>query len=142
LDKFKFWQNWLFYASIFIAVYGALFAILNQPFVDFVYFNKVDPVFWGNKILSEEIILFQKWIYGVLGSVVLGWGIFFAFIAYYPFKNKEKWSWNCIAVGMLLWFLFDSTISIYFKVFINAGFNIVFFLLAGLPLLFTKKYFN
>ena len=142
MDKFRFWQNWLFYASILITVFGAILTFLNQPFIDFVYFKKVNSVFWGNKIISEEIILFQKWIYGVLGAVVLGWGIFFAFIAYYPFKNKEKWSWNCIAIGMLLWFLFDSSISIYFRVFINAGFNLVFLLLVGLPLLFTRKYFN
>jgi len=117
-------------------------AILNQPFVDFIYFNKVNPVFWNNKIPTEEIILFQKWIYGVLGAVVFGWGIFLAFIAYYPFKNKEKWSWNCIAFGILLWFLVDSSISIYFNVIINAVFNTVFLLLIGLPVAFTRKYFK
>ncbi|HLG22546.1 MAG TPA: hypothetical protein VI382_07000 [Candidatus Manganitrophaceae bacterium] len=65
-----------------------------------------------------------------------------AFIAYYPFRAKETWSWNCIALGVAVWFIVDTAISLYFKVGFNALFNTLFLICIGLPLLFTRKQFD
>ncbi|MFQ5811867.1 MAG: hypothetical protein ACE5I2_01535 [Anaerolineae bacterium] len=71
-----------------------------------------------------------------------GWGIFMVFIAHYPFKHREQWSWNCLAAGLLVWYLVDTAISLYFKVYFNAAFNTVLLILSMLPLACTRRHFS
>ncbi|NOX87731.1 MAG: hypothetical protein GXO77_01810, partial [Calditrichaeota bacterium] len=78
---------------------------------------------------------------GVLGAVISGWGVFLSFIAYYPFKAKERWAWNCIAAGFIVWFIIDTVISVNYHVGFNVVINIVFLLGVLLPLMFTGKHF-
>ena len=80
-------------------------------------------------------------MYGVLGATLAGWGVFVAFIAHYSFKKKEKWAWNCILAGPLLWFVVDTAISLNFKVYFNAAFNTALFAAVVLPLWFSRKHF-
>ncbi|MGB6067906.1 MAG: hypothetical protein WBG50_24125, partial [Desulfomonilaceae bacterium] len=84
---------------------------------------------------------FQQWVYGVWGATIAGWGAFMAFIAYYPFAQKERWAWNCIVTGLAIWFVLDTTLSIYHRVYFNAAFNTALLILAGLPLAATRKDF-
>ena len=70
-----------------------------------------------------------------------GWGVCIAFIAAMPFKRKEKWAWNCLAIAVSLWFVIDTFLSWRFGALFNVIFNVVIFLAAMVPLLFTRKYF-
>lgn len=140
--NFNFWQKWLFFVGIYLAVFGLVLAFFNQTYVmDFVFNNQINSVFWSANAVPENIIPFQSWVYGVLGATVAGWGIFIAFLAYYPFKAREKWAWNCIAAGISIWFIFDTSISAFYDVTFNVVFNVVLLIFIGLPLLFTRKYF-
>jgi hypothetical protein len=121
---------------------GIFIAFLNQTFLfDSFFNNQINPVFRINNSFPDDIFIFQAWIYGVLGATLSGWGVFLAYIIYYPFRERQKWSWNCIAFGITLWFLIDTSISIYFHVFFNAVFNAILFLSIIIPLLFVKRYF-
>jgi len=126
-----------------MAIFGLVLAFFNQTALfDLIFNNQVNPVFWGVKNVPETVGSFQAWIYGVLGATVSGWGIFMAFIAHYPFKERRRWAWNCMATGFTLWFLADTAISLTFNVQFNAIFNIVLFVALGTPLLFTRKKFK
>lgn len=143
MDKFSFWQKWLFFVSLYLIIFGIFFTIFNQTHAFNLLFNdKINPCFWDAKSITPEIINFQKWIYGVLGAVIVGWGIFMAFLAYYPFAKKEKWSWNCMALGLLVWYISDTAISLVFNVYFNAMPNTIILILFALPLIFTRKYFK
>ena len=109
--------------------------------MNYLFNNQIDPVFWGLTELPENSKRFQAWVYGVLGAMICGWGIFVSFIAYYPFKAKQKWAWECIGAGFIVWFVIDTVISIYYQVGFNLVINIAFLLFVLLPLLFTRKYF-
>ncbi len=87
------------------------------------------------------ILGFQHWIYGVWGATIAGWGVFLTFISYFPFRNKEKWAWNCLSLGLLVWFVLDTSISLFYSVYFNAAFNTALLILAGLPIFFTRKEF-
>lgn len=140
--NFNFWQKWLFFVGIYLAVFGLVLAFFNQTYVmDFVFNNQINSVFWSANAIPENIFPFQSWVYGVLGATVTGWGIFIAFLAYYPFKAREKWAWNCIAAGISIWFISDTSISAFYDVTFNVVFNVVLLIFIGLPLLFTRKFF-
>jgi len=141
MERFLFWQRWLFVVGLLISVFGIMMVFFSGTTLFELFDSQITPVFWGTKEIADDIKGFQQWIYGVLGATVAGWGIFLAFISYYPFKKKEKWSWNCLVVGPLVWFAIDTAISLYCKVYFNALFNAVLFTLVILPLFFTREYF-
>lgn len=142
MNSFGFWQKWLFGFGIYLFVFGIVLSFFgHSTFMNYVFNNQIDPVFWGLTELPETAKKFQAWIYGVLGSVISGWGIFISFIAHYPFKAKEQWAWNCIFVGFIVWFIIDTVLSVYYHVGFNLFINVAFILFVFLPLLFTRKYF-
>ncbi len=142
MNRFGFWQRWLFVVSCVLVFFGVLLAFFGQsPLFDVAFNNQINPVFWGTFSLSADIKTFQAWAYGILGATVAGWGIFLAFIVYYPFKRKEKWAWNCIAIGMPLWFVIDTGLSLTYHVYFNAAFNTILLILIALPLVFSRAAF-
>lgn len=141
MSRFWFWKQWLFVVGITLAVFGALMALLSGSPL-FSYFNRqIDPAFWSAVSVDESAKAFQEWIYGVWGATIAGWGVFTAFIARYPFRNGERWAWNCLATGVAVWFALDTGLSILHAVYFNAVFNVVVLLAVALPLAFSRRYF-
>ncbi len=138
--RFAFWQKWLFILGLLITVFGAGLSLLGgTPFQG--PNSPIDTVFWGIERTANSVVDFQQWIYGVLGATMAGWGVFTAFIAFYPFKKRERWAWNCLIAGLLLWYVLDTAVSLNFKVYFNAVFNTVLMALGLLPLAFTREEF-
>lgn len=143
MGSFNFWQKWLFCFGLYLIAFGIILAFFGQStLLNYIFHNQIDPVFWALGELPDNAKSFQAWIYGVLGSVISGWGIFLSVVAYYPFKAKELWAWNCIAAVFIVWFVIDTAISIYYQVGFNVIVNITFLLFVLLPLIFTRKHFT
>ena len=141
MKGFCFWQRWLFVFSLIVVVFGLGMALLNRTPLFAVFDSQVNPVFWGANPLPIGVSSFQGWAYGVLGATMAGWGVFLALIARYPFRNRERWAWDALLMGLSLWYLTDTGLSLYFGVVFNAIFNTAIFVLAMLPLLFTRQEF-
>ena len=142
MNKFLFWQKWLFGVGLLISVFGVFMAFFSGTVLFQMFDTNINQIFWGSGEVVSNVRMFEKWIYGAWGATVSGWGVFIIFIAYYPFQKKEKWAWWCLLFGLLLWFLIDTGFSAYFKVYINVGLNSILFVLSISPLVFTKKYFK
>ena len=141
MSNFPFWQRWLFVVGLGIADFGILMAVLSgTPLFD-LFNRQIAPAFWATEPTLESIQRFRHWIYGVWGATIAGWGVIVTFNAHYPFRNKEKWAWNCLVLGLLVWFVLDTSLSIFYKVYFNAAFNTALLILAGLPVVFTRKEF-
>jgi hypothetical protein len=76
-----------------------------------------------------------------VGATIAGWGIVLTHIARYPFSKKERWVWDSLIFGVLIWFVLDTSLSLFYKVPFNATLNTVLFILGILPLAFTRKWF-
>ena len=142
MKSFSFWQRWLFIFSLIVVVFGMGMALFNRTPLFAVFDSQVNPAFWGVNSLPDGIDQYQGWIYGVLGATMAGWGVFLAYITRYPFRNRERWAWNALLTGLSFWYVIDTAISLYFGVVFNAIFNTVVFILALLPLLFTRREFQ
>jgi hypothetical protein len=141
MNRFSFWQTWLWVLSVVIAMLGVALALWGgTPLFDWMN-NLINPIFWGTQLPGVEASAFRQWMYAVLGAVMAGWGIFLAFIARYPFARRERWAWDCTIIGLLVWFLIDTSASLYFKVYFNVIGNTGLLVLALLPLIFTRKQF-
>ena len=141
MQKFSFWQRWLFVVGLGIAGFGILMAFLSGTPIFDLFNRQIDPAFWGTGASLESIRPFQQWVYGIWGATIAGWGVFVTFVAHYPFRNKEKWAWNCLVLGILVWFVLDTALSAFHKVYFNVAFNTTLLILAGLPAVFTRKEF-
>jgi hypothetical protein len=139
MNRITFWQNWLFIISLVITAFGLFMAFFNQtPFFD-LFNRQINQAFWDSASLPAGLASFQGWLYGVWGATIAGWGIFLSFIVYFSFKQRQKWAWNCLAVGLGLWFVLDTGISWRYGVSFNVVFNIVVALATGIPLVFVRK---
>jgi hypothetical protein len=146
MSTFTFWHKWLLVVSLMIAAFGVMMALLSgTPLFD-LFNNQIDPAFWGASasaaLVGEAARRFQQWLYGVWGATVAGWGITLAYVARYPFRRKERWVWNGLVAGLLVWFVLDTALSALYGVYFNVAFNVALIVLAGLPVVFTRKEFN
>jgi len=138
-----FWDRWLLLVGWLLVVFGLLLAFLNQTqLFDLAFNRQINSVFWADKVLEESTAVFQTWIYGVLGCTVAGWGVFMVFLARHPFRNRERWARNCIVAGITLWYITDTSISLFFGVTFNAVFNTVLAGLVYAPLVATRREFS
>jgi hypothetical protein len=139
----KLWDRWLLLVGWLLVVFGLLLGFLNQTqLFDLAFNRQINSVFWPNGTPVASIEQFQAWIYGVLGFTVSGWGVFVIFLAGNPFSKRERWARNCVFVGITLWYITDTAISLYFGVIFNAVFNTVLAVLFYVPLVATWKDFN
>ncbi|VVC76982.1 hypothetical protein AQUSIP_23090 [Aquicella siphonis] len=140
---FSFWHKWIVTASFFMIFFGLSLVLFNQtPLFDMLFNRHINKVFWDENTMSPSLLLFQQWIYGTLGAVMAGWGVFMTVLSVHAFKNKDKWAWNGFMLGLLLWFATDTAVSLTFHVYLNVLINIILLLLFGLPLIFTRNHFN
>ena len=143
MSRFLFWQKWLLALGGVIVVFGLALAVFNQtPVFDVLFNRQVNPTFWTEAEITPQIRAFQQWAYGVLGATMAGWGVFVVFIAHEPFRRRERWAWNCLAFGIGLWFMVDTTLSIAANVIFNVAFNSLLLVLVLLPVLATRSYFS
>lgn len=142
MSAFWFWQKWLLLVSVFITAFGLALALGSRSGMFAFFMSRVEPAFWGAAGPGEAGSAFQGWVYGAWGATVAGWGLTLAFLAAVPFKRRETWARNCLALGLGLWFVVDTFFSLYYGVWINALLNLVLLVAAGLPVLFTWRSFG
>ena len=86
--KTTFWDRWLFGAGIYLVVLGIVLAFFSQTrWMDFLFNNQIDPVFWEGGMLPKAAERFQTWIYCVLGATVAGWGVYHCFYREFPVQE-------------------------------------------------------
>jgi hypothetical protein len=141
MKNFRFWQRWLSLISWIVLIFGVGMALLNRTPLFALFDSQVNPAFWDYNPLPVGVDDFQGWIYGIFGATMAGWGVFLVYMARYPFQMRERWAWNCILQGLLLWYLLDTGISVYFGVVFNAILNTIILILLLLPLFITRKEF-
>lgn len=141
MTAFSFWQRWLLAVGLFITIFGIAMAVLSGTPLFELLNRQIDPAFWGMNTVDDVSRHFQQWVYGAWGATIAGWGIFATSIAHYPFKKKEKWAWQCIVFGLVVWFILDTSLSLGYRVYFNVALNTVLLVLAMLPVVFTRKDF-
>lgn len=142
MKSFNFWRIWICSMGLILVLMGLVIAFLNQSdLFKALLGDTINKTFWENGQVDGSMILFQQWIYGVLGATCAALGVLVLFLTIYPFKSREQWSWICMIVAITVWFLPDTFLSFYFGVVINAVVNIAIYILILMPLLFVRKNF-
>ena len=64
------------------------------------------------------------------------------FLARYAFAQRQLWAWNALAASLGVWYVVDTALSWTSGVYVAALGNTALLVLAGLPLVFTRKKFS
>lgn len=141
-SRFFLWRNWLLAVCAIVILFGLIMALLSWSPLFSVFNDLVSDVFWNGTGPDAAVKQYQLWVHGMLGATMAGWGVTLAFIVFYPFTKKERWAWNAIVIGLALWFLVDTFMTVYTRAYFNVGVNVLLIVLAGIPLLMSRKAFD
>ncbi|MEM6338268.1 MAG: hypothetical protein AAF752_16965, partial [Bacteroidota bacterium] len=138
---FRFWQHWLFYASVFFAGFGLVVALFPDAFFLAPWNAAVAETFY-KATEPAEAAAFRAFVLGPLGGTIAGSYVLQAFIAAVPFARRERWAWWATLGALLVWFVIDSSLSLAH----GAGFNVWMINLTPLavfvpPLVATRRAF-
>jgi len=134
-------------ALFFLALAGReklkcfLVLLINTANLFAFFDDQLSRIFWTTAV-PPGLAAYQGWLYALLDSILIAWGVNMFFIVQNAFKRQEKWAWNALFIGLLVWYLIDSGFSLRYGVVFNAVVNTGLFGLGLMPLSFTRKYFN
>ncbi len=80
--------------------------------------------------------------HGVMGSVMVGWGLALWLTLRGPFRRGERYGWDLFVISLVGWFVPDTTLSLWTGLWPNAVLNTVFGLAFALPLMATRSFFR
>jgi multisubunit Na+/H+ antiporter MnhE subunit len=135
-----FWWYWLLVVTDGVILFGLAFILLPdvmKAFFNWLLFSSthVDTQF------SPEAVSYQSFVYGVLGAVMVGWGVALFLMIFNFWRRGEFVSWYSLATSIFIWYVIDSGFSISKGYVENTISNTVFFVLYAIPLAATYKAF-
>lgn len=141
MKTFNFWYKWLYVVSIIFACAGLIIAFLPDSLFLAFHTTAIELRFFEGS-LPEEANRLRKFLFGPLGGTITGYYLMQLFIVKGPFRRQEPWAWHAIFWPIVLWFLIDSSISVYHGAFFNVWMiNIWSLFFTGLPLVMTRPVF-
>lgn len=90
-------------------------------------------------IVDDPARSYVLFLYGVLGSVIIGWMTLIAAVVVGPLKDGNPWAWPALVVSVSAWFVLDTGFSLTVGEWQHALFNLAFFAALGLPLLMWRR---
>lgn len=130
---FRFWWRWLLVVTSGVIVIGA-FLILAPGLAR----NLFGLLFYGSGSALDEFsadaVRYIAFAHGVLGAVMIGWGAALALVLLGPFRQARAHAWRTLVTSLAIWFVVDSSFSLWSGFWQNAVLNtvIALFFLPGL----------
>lgn len=141
--SFLFWQKWLTWANVITIVVGLLVAFAGNSIFFEAHNARSAELFFDGADFDGKLLAFKNWLFGIIGGTIVGFHLLMVMISEFAFKQKQKWAYVAMWLGLLSWFVIDSSISIYYGAWHNLWIiNLVALILIGTPLLATRKAFT
>ena len=90
MERFLFWQRWLFVVSLLITLFGVVMALLNGTGLFDLFNRQIDPVFWGTQDIADEAKNFQRWGCTAHGERRLQDGVWWWDLLPIPHSGRER----------------------------------------------------
>jgi len=135
----RFWQVWLMLLGDGMVVVG-LAMMLAPLSVVFEPFNaSAFARFFGTAAVPPEALAYHSFLFGLVGTTTIGWGMLLFFVAWKPFARGETWSWVALASSTGVWFVLDTVRIMIDGVTPYVLFNLAAVIAAALPLIATCR---
>jgi hypothetical protein len=129
-----FHKHWLAVAAFVVGSFGPVFTLATMPSTD-------EPARWTLDVLAWPIDGLQVYTDGAMrflsaltGGFLFGWGVTILGLRQWVYDVAPEPTRRAVVVGLVAWFLLDSTGSVAAGAASNVAFNAVVLLLAVGPL--------
>ena len=132
-----FWWCWLVAVTAGVIVFGLAMVLapgLTQAFFNRLLFGSTAPP----AAFGAPVVDYLVFVYGVLGAVMVGWGVALLVLVAGPVRRGDASGWWAVCASLAVWFVIDSTFSVASGHWPNAGLNLAFFVLYAVPLAATR----
>jgi len=136
---FLFWWRWLVTVTSAVIIFGAFLVVsprLARGLFGLLCYGSGDAL----SGFSVEAVRYIALAHGVLGAVMMGWGVAFLLVLLGPFRQRQAHAWRTLAVSLSIWFIVDSGVSLWTGFWQNALLNTVLALLFLPALLGIRRY--
>ena len=127
--------NWLKFGSALVIGFGIVIAGAAHPQTAGIATFLIDLVKWpvdgAQDISSAEMRLLSA----VSGGIMIGWGLLLWLVSTRLYIRDSALARTMILTSIGAWFVVDSLASIVAGAALNAGLNVTFLVIFGLPLL-------
>ena len=142
MPSFAFWHKWLLVVGIANIGIGLVIALAPGSFLFAPHTEAIADVFFEGH-LTEAAEELRTFLFGILGGTLAGYFFLQTLIVWIPFRKRQRWAWHAVAWVLLLWFVVDSSLSIYHGALFNVWMiNVWALLLIGVPLMMTYTEFR
>ncbi|QLE55896.1 hypothetical protein [Nostoc sp. TCL26-01] len=138
---FRFWWYWLIIVTCGVIFFS--FSLIIAPDFMQIFFDAIFfPASSTHTIFNEVASSYIKFLYGLLGAVMMGWSVALLYILLKPFCRQEDEAWYAMTASIVVWFIIDSSFSISTGFWQNAVLNMIFLLFFMIPLAATYQDFK
>ena len=134
----RFWDGWLITVTAGVIAFSAslvVFPQLSQSLFDSLFARQLA----AHQPFEPSAADYVRFVYGVLGAVMIGWMVSLLFLIAGPFRERTRFGWCAVTTSVLIWFVVDSSFSIWVGFWENAAFNAGFLLLFAPPIIATSR---
>jgi hypothetical protein len=138
----RFWYRWLVVATVGLMAFGI--AMVVAPGIAKFGFSALiytDGHFISTSF-SPQANGYVALVHGVLGAVLVGWGLQIFLVIKGPFLKAQPTAWSSIAIPLAVWFVIDTSFSILAGYRQNAVLNTGLLAVFAIPLGATRKHFG
>ena len=82
-----------------------------------------------------------NFLVGLFGPTIASWGVLFLYIVTVSFENPDKRGWWAMFLWCIAWAPYDSLLSIYQGIYINALINLISASAILIPLFIVRQHF-
>lgn len=118
------WDRWVVAAILAVLAYSVL--LVTGGGVASEVFARLGFGMSDAGITSASARGYVLLIYGVLGAVMIGWGVLLLAVVMGPLRRRQRWAWLAVTGSVTSWFLVDTTLSLAAGFPAHALFNLVF----------------
>ena len=140
-SRFLFWWRWLVVVTLGVLLFGITLIVapeFTRRFFGLLLFSSPESLAG----FGAPAVAYITLVHGVLGAVMVGWGVALLFVLLGPFRQRSKQGWRALVVSLLAWFVPDTALSLWSGFWQNAALNLVFAVLFAIPLAATAGVFN
>ncbi|MCK6554182.1 hypothetical protein L6Q96_06295 [Candidatus Binatia bacterium] len=117
-----FWFRWLVVATIGVTVFGASMMLapgLIRAAFGLLTYGSTDAL----EAFGPEAAAYISFAHGIIGAVMVGWGVALLFVILGPFRRGSREAWLTVAVSLAAWFVPDTIFSVWTGFWPNAILN-------------------
>jgi len=112
-------------------------ALTLFPFLSGIHQGSVDLIFGSQTSLYPTVFLLS-----VFGPTLASWGVLFTVVVNQYFRIPSQYTWNALVISVLIWVILDTSLCLYYKIYLGVGLNLVAVTVVFVMLLNAKNIFN